>query len=62
MNSFLILRFSSGNTHTIFKVIDRLLDNGTDFVSFILFFCTTDSSGICSQISFRVDINHSTAF
>jgi hypothetical protein len=42
-------------------VIDRPFYICTDFVSFIPFICSSNSTGICAEILFGIDIYHSAA-
>mgnify|MGYP000159824270 FL=1 len=56
---FLILSSSSGQTKIILDVVNISFYGGSDFVSVIPFFCTTDSARIGTEILFRINIHHS---
>ena len=58
MQSLLILGSTACKTEIIFDVVDVPFDNSPDLVGVIPFFCSTDRSGICTQVFFRVDIDH----
>ena len=51
---FLILSPSSGQTKIILDVVNISFYGGSDFVSVIPFFCTTDSARIGTEILFRI--------
>ena len=47
---FLILSSSTGNTETVFEMVDRFLDIDSDFVGFIPFFRTAFNTRIRTKI------------
>ena len=61
MERFLILSFTSGNTETIFIVIDRFLYIDSDFVSFIPFGGTAFDTRIRAEVLLRIDVDHPSA-
>ena len=61
MKRFLILSSSTGNTETVFEMVDRFLDIDSDFVGFILFFRTAFNTRIRTKIFFRIDVDHPSA-
>ena len=58
MKRFLILSSSTGNTETVFEMVDRFLDIDSDFVGFIPFFRTAFNTRIRTKIFFRIDVDH----
>ncbi len=62
MQSPFVLSTASCETEIIFDVIDLSLDYGSDFISIIPFFGSTNGSGISPKVFFGIDINHTTAF
>ena len=61
MKRFLILSSSTGNTETVFEMVDRFLDIDSDFVGFIPFFRTAFNTRIRTKIFFRIDVDHPSA-
>ena len=49
-------------TATVLEVIDRPLDRTTDFVGAVPLICITDCPGIQAKITFRIDVDHTSAF
>ena len=58
---FLILSSSTGNTETVFEMVDRFLDIDSDFVGFIPFFRTAFNTRIRTEIFLRIDVDHPSA-
>lgn len=58
MKCFLILCFPPGNTKTVLKVVNGFFHIHTDFIGGIPLLCTTDSSGISTEVLLWIDINH----
>lgn len=61
MKCFFILSFTTGNTKTVFEVVDRFLNIYSDFVGGIPFLGATDCSGISAKVLFRINVDHSSA-
>ena len=59
MKRFLILRFTPGNTKTVFEMVNRFLNIYSDFIGGIPFICTADCTRIGTKILFRINVNHS---
>ena len=58
---FLILSFSTGNTETVFEMVDGFLNIPSDFVGGIPFFRTALDTRICTEIFLRIDVDHPSA-
>ncbi len=56
MQSPFVLSTTSCETEIIFDVIDLSLDYGSDFISIIPFFGSTNGSGISPKVFFGIDI------
>lgn len=61
MERLFILRFASGKPEAVFKLIDRALHGSPDLIGIIPFRGSPEGAGICPQVFFRIDINHSPA-
>ena len=61
MKRFLILGFTSGNTKTVFEMVDGFLNIPSDFVGGIPFIRTADCTRVGTQIFLRIKINHPAA-
>ena len=61
MKCFLILSSSTGNTETVFEMVDRFLDIDTNLVGFIPFFRTALDTRICAEIFLGIDVDHPSA-
>ena len=59
MKSFFVLGFPTGNTKTVFEVVDGFLHIYTYLVSGVPFFGATDCSRVSAEILFRLHIDHS---
>ncbi len=59
MKRFLILRFTPGNTKTVFEMVDRFLNIYSDFIGGIPFICTADCTRIDTKILLRINVDHS---
>ena len=53
------LRFTPGNTKTVFEMVNRFLNIYSDFIGGIPFICTADCTRIGTKILFRINVNHS---
>ena len=58
---FLILSSSTGNTETVFEMVDRFLDIDTNLVGFIPFFRAAFNTRICTKIFLGIDVDHPSA-
>ena len=61
MECFLVLRFASGNTKAVFKVMDGAFHSCPDVISIVPFGCATQDAGIGSEVFFRIEIDHPSA-
>ena len=61
MERFFILGFASGKPEAVFKMIDRALHGSPDFIGVLPLRGSPEGAGICPQVFFRIDINHSPA-
>ena len=61
MKRSFILGFTSGNTKTVFEMVDGFLNRYSDFVGGIPFIRTADCTRIGTQIFLRIKINHPAA-
>lgn len=61
MECFLILGLASGNTETVFEMVDGFFHIHTDFIGGDPFLRTPESAGISPEILFRIDIEHPAA-
>ena len=61
MKCLLILCFSPGNTKTVLKVVNGFFHIHTDLIGGIPLLCTTDSSGISTEVLLWIDVDHSSA-
>ena len=59
MQCLFILRFASGNTEAVFKMIDGFLNVYSYFISGCPFVCIPDSAWIGTEIFLRINVNHS---
>ena len=62
MQGLLILGAASCKTEMIFDVIDISFNNSPDLIGVIPFIGSTNGSGIGTQVSFGININHAAAF
>ena len=58
---FLILSSSTGNTETVFEMVDGFFNIDTNLVGFIPFFRTALDTRICAEIFLRIDVDHPSA-
>ena len=58
MKRFLILGFTTGNTKTVFEVVDGFFNIYSDFVGGIPFLGATDCSGISAKVLFWINVDH----
>ena len=61
MERFFILSFASGKSEAVFEMVDGALHSSSGFISIIPFGSPTQGAGICPQVFFRIDVNHSPA-
>lgn len=61
MECFLILGLTSGNTETVFEMVDGFFHIHTYFVGGVPFLRAQESAGISPKILFRVNIEHPAA-
>ena len=61
MECFLILGLTSGDTETVFEMVDGFFHIPTYFVGGVPFLRTPESAGISPKILFRVNIEHPAA-
>ena len=61
MKGVLVLCATSGQTETVFEVVDVTLNSGFDFISSIPFLRSAKCTGIGTKIFFRIKVNHSSA-
>ncbi len=61
MKRFLIPGFTTGNTKTVFEVVDGFFNIYSDFVGGIPFPGATDGSGISAKVLFRINVDHPSA-
>ena len=61
MERLFILSFASGKPEAVFKLIDRALHGSPDLIGIIPYRGSPEGAGICPQVFFRIDINHSPA-
>lgn len=59
MKRFLILRFTPGNTKTVFEMVNRFSTFTLTFIGGIPIICTADCTRIGTKILFRINVNHS---
>ena len=61
VKSLFVLCFTSGNTKTVFEMIDGFFNIYTYFISGSPVISATDTSRISTKILFRIDVNHPSA-
>lgn len=61
MERLFILSFASGKPEAVFKLIDRALHGSPDLIGIIPYRGSPEGAGICPQVFFWIDINHSPA-
>lgn len=61
MERLFILSFASGKPEAVFKMIDRALHGSPDLIGIIPFRGSPEGAGICPQVFFRINIDHSSA-
>lgn len=61
MECLFILSFASGKPEAVFKLIDRALHGSPDLIGIIPYRGSPEGAGICPQVFFWIDINHSPA-
>ena len=58
MKRLLILGFTTGNTKTVFEVVDGFFNIYSDFAGGIPFPGATDCPGISAEVLFRINVDH----